>query len=144
MVSQLSSEFLFRSFACRMLRKAFYKKTRRGKVVKIVHEKYLRSDVECGYLCGAVVDAESLKEAVKGTAKHLLVVIDTNVALRQIDILEFDNLLLSLVVVPQTVLQELRNLNLSVYRRVVALLKSDTRSFIFYPNELSVTTASQR
>lgn len=127
-----------------MLRKAFYKKTRKGKVVRIVHEKYLRSDVECGYLCGNVVDVESLRAAVKGTNHHLLIVVDTNVALRQIDILEFDNSLLSMVVIPQTVLQELRNLNLSIYRRIVALLKSDTRSFIFYPNELSVTTASLR
>ena len=127
-----------------MLRKAFYKKTRKGKVVKIVHEKYLRSDAECGYLCGSVVDSESLRAAVTATSHRLLIVVDTNVALRQIDILEFDNSLLSLVVIPQTVLQELRNLNLSVYRRVVALLKSDTRSFIFYPNELSVNTASVR
>ena len=32
--------------------KVFLKKTRKGKVIKIVREKYLREDVDFGYLFG--------------------------------------------------------------------------------------------
>lgn len=34
------------------LSKVFMKKTRKGKVIKLVREKYLREDIECGYLFG--------------------------------------------------------------------------------------------
>ena len=41
-------------------------------------------------------------------------------------------------------MQELKHLNLSVYRRVLSLMKNDTRSYIFFPNELCVETCLQR
>ncbi len=125
-------------------RKAFYKKTRKGKVIKIVQEKYLRHDVECGYLVGNIVSADTLREAVAQSSQKQLLVIDTNIALHQIDILEYICPVISMIVVPQTVLQELRHLNLSVYRRIVAILKDESRSFIFYPNEISVATTVLR
>lgn len=34
------------------LSKVFVKKTRKGKVIKLVREKYLRDDIGCGYLFG--------------------------------------------------------------------------------------------
>lgn len=125
-------------------RKAFYKKTRKGKVIKIVQEKYLRHDVECGYLVGNIISADALQQAVANSEHKQLLIIDTNIALHQIDILEFKCDAISMVVVPQTVLQELRHLNLSIYRRVVAILKDVSRSFIFYPNEISVATTILR
>jgi hypothetical protein len=40
--------------------------------------------------------------------------------------------------------QELKHLNLSVYKRIGNLLKDDSRSYIFYPNECSSETAVLR
>eukprot|EP00602_Paraphysomonas_sp_CaronLab_P006700 CAMPEP_0185034340 /NCGR_PEP_ID=MMETSP1103-20130426/24109_1 /TAXON_ID=36769 /ORGANISM="Paraphysomonas bandaiensis, Strain Caron Lab Isolate" /LENGTH=1005 /DNA_ID=CAMNT_0027570957 /DNA_START=192 /DNA_END=3209 /DNA_ORIENTATION=- len=72
----------------------------------------------------------------KAPHRHLLI-IDTNVAIHQIDVLEYNCPATSLVVVLQTVLQELRHSNLSVYRRMCALLQDNSRSYIFFPNEQS-------
>lgn len=58
--------------------------------------------------------------------------------------LEHDCPATSFIVLLQTVLQELRHLNLAAYRRVFALLRDENRSFIFYPNELSTDTATSR
>ena len=48
------------------------------------------------------------------------------------------------MIILQTVLQELRHLNLSVYRRMIALMKDETRQFIFFPNELTESTSLMR
>ena len=60
--------------------------------------------------------------------------------MHQIDFLEYNCPDISLIVILQTVLQELRNLNISVYKRLLTLLNDEKRSFIFYPNELSSET----
>jgi hypothetical protein len=148
--------------------KCFYKKTRkRGKVVKIVEEKYYRSDIDCGYLfsnlntndhddddevmdvsassssidANSGISVDSLKQMVHHAAHKQLLLIDTNIALHQIDVLEYNCSATALVVVLQTVLQELKHLNTSVYRRMLELMKTPTKSFIFYPNEASYHTA---
>jgi len=71
--------------------KTFVKKTKRGNIIKVVREHYLRDDLSCGsLLCdkcpniapaklGALQKAESSAE----TKPHYLV-IDTNVALHQV------------------------------------------------------------
>ena len=41
------------------LSKVFVKKTRKGKVIKLVREKYLREDIGCGYLFGSCVSKVS-------------------------------------------------------------------------------------
>lgn len=41
-------------------------------------------------------------------------------------------------------LQELKHLNLSVFKRLESLLKDESRSYIFYPNEFSAETAVLR
>ena len=61
--------------------KAFVKKTKKGKVLKVVREHYLRDDI----WSGSPLDPECDKDAVKlsGTAAHYLVV-DTNIVLQQV------------------------------------------------------------
>lgn len=66
--------------------------------------------------------------------KHLLV-LDTNIAIHQIDVLEYKCPSTSFVVVLQTVLQEIQHLDVSIYRRICALLQDETKSYIFFPNE---------
>jgi exosome complex exonuclease DIS3/RRP44 len=123
---------------------AFYKRTRRGNVIKIVREQYLRSDIGYGYLKGHSISEKDLLVLVADAPHKTILVIDTNVALHQIDVLEHTCPATSLVVVLQTVMQEVKNLNVSVYRRLLTLIKDEVRSFIFFPNELSSDTVVLR
>ena len=125
-------------------KKCFFKRTRKGKIIKLTQEKYLRSDAGCGYLHGSQIESSDLRTLVAEAPHKQLLIIDTNIALHQIDILDHRCPATSLVVVLQTVLQELRHLNLSVYRRLETLIRDESKSFIFYPNELSATTSVLR
>lgn len=118
-----------------MQRTGFYKRTRKGKIIRLVHEKYLRSDVGCGYMNGRVLNEDNFRNLVEMAPHKHVLVIDTNVAFHQIDLLEFNCPATALVIVLQTVLQELKHLNLSGYRRITNLLKDENRSYIFFPNE---------
>lgn len=123
---------------------SFFKRTRKGKVVRLVKEQYLHDDIECGYYLGRQLSKQELRALVAQSPSKQLLVVDTNIALHQIDVLEHPCPATSLVVVLQTVLQELKHLNVSVYRRVLNLLKDEGKSFIFLPNELMVTTCVTR
>ena len=125
-------------------KKCFFKRTRKGKIIKLTQEKYLRSDTGCGYLHGCQIETNDLRSLVAEAPHKQLLIIDTNIALHQIDILDHRCPATSLVVVLQTVLQELRHLNLSVYRRLETLIRDESKSFIFYPNEMSATTSVLR
>lgn len=125
-------------------RKGYFRRTRRGKVVKIVQEKYIRNDLEYGFINGKSASREVLVYIVTQAPHKQLLLIDTNIALHQIDVLEYNCPATATIVVVQTVLQELKHLNLSVYRRVLALIKDQSRNFIFYPNEISSETAVLR
>ena len=61
--------------------KSFVKKTKKGKVLKVVREHYLRDDI----WSGSPLDPDCDQDAVKlsGTASHY-VVVDTNVVLQQV------------------------------------------------------------
>lgn len=61
--------------------RSFVKKTKKGKVLKVVREHYLRDDI----WSGSPLDPECDQDAVKlsGTASHYLVV-DTNIVLQQV------------------------------------------------------------
>lgn len=61
--------------------KSFVRKTRHGKVVKVVREHYLRDDIACGALFCATCDKSRAK--LRETARNIIV-IDTNVALHQV------------------------------------------------------------
>ncbi len=124
--------------------KVHYKKTRKGKVVQPVQMKYLRSDLECGVAGGKVVSADTLRDLVAQAPHSHLLIIDTNIALHQIDVLEYNSPSTSLIVIMQTVLQELKHLNNNVYTRIMELMKDSTRSFIIYANEVSAHTAINR
>lgn len=123
---------------------AFFKRTRKGKVIKLAKEKYLRSDIKCGYLRGALQSEKDLRSLVQVNSNKHICVVDTNICLHEIDVLEFRSSDPLVVVILQTVLQEVKNLNLSVYKRLSELLADETRFFIFYPNEVSSATMVER
>ena len=62
-------------------RKSFVKKTRKGQVLKVVREHYLRDDISSGSPLDPDCDAAAVK--LSATARHYLVV-DTNIVLQQV------------------------------------------------------------
>ncbi|MCO5565852.1 hypothetical protein L7F22_019527 [Adiantum nelumboides] len=148
----------------------FYKKTVRGKVQKIVRERYLRDDVHCGRanctLCptdsgpesvsrrnnqsteeGAGLQHEGTQMKISSTpGKHILI-LDTNVILHQMDLLESTvngNPALTNIVILQTVLDEVRHRSLPLLNRLQALIREPDRHWWIYWNDFSKSTATIR
>lgn len=124
--------------------KSFFRRTYRGNVVKSVQNSFLRDDLDLGFLHQSQLSKTGLVRLLGETNKNSLVVIDTNVALHHIDFLEYPSIASSMIVIPQTVLSELKKLNLSIQRRLLSLLRNEQRSFIFFPNEMCVGTWCKR
>ena len=125
-------------------RRVFFRRSRKGKVVRVVDDKYLRSDVGAGYHCGVAISPQQLQDFLQMTPDKELLVIDTNIALHEIDVLEFKCPATACVAVPQTVLQELRHLNLSVFHRLKALITNTELRYVFFPNEVCEATSVRR
>jgi hypothetical protein len=70
--------------------KAFFKRTRKGKVIRVFQEKYLRDDVNYGHLLGQEVTQEHIQSLVGDALHKQLLVLDTNVAVHQLDVLEHE------------------------------------------------------
>ncbi|KAG8073299.1 hypothetical protein GUJ93_ZPchr0006g45558 [Zizania palustris] len=110
--------------------KTFVKKTKAGRVQKVVREHYLRDDIPCGAAsCSACAAVE---HPLAADAAAILVV-DTNVVLHQIDLLE--NPAIEDVVLLSVVLDEVKNKNLSVFNRIKALCSNKARRFFVFTNE---------
>ncbi|KAF8344715.1 hypothetical protein F5887DRAFT_250455 [Amanita rubescens] len=133
----------------------FFKKTARGKVIKVLRERYLRDDVGCGTrgcaickgLAGmngelALLPSEGDKSHPLFPEGHFLLP-DTNIFLSQMDLLE-STLFSPPIILLQTVLEEVRHRSLPLYNRLKALAKSDDkRVWVFY-NEYRLETAVVR
>lgn len=133
--------------------KKFLKKTKKGRVVKILRERYLRSDIPCGYeACSecssypgykAVLPVEGARGHGKFTSKagHWLV-IDTNIVLHQIDVLE--SLPADIpIILPSTTLAETRHRSLPLYNRLQSLLADEDRKVWIFWNEERRETATK-
>ncbi|KAJ4963256.1 hypothetical protein NE237_023195 [Protea cynaroides] len=110
--------------------KSFVRKTKQGKVIKVVREHYLRDDIYCGASICNVCDSSVAR--LSSSASKILI-FDTNVVLNQIDLLE--NPAIDDVVVLSVVLEEVKNKNLSVYNRMRALCSNSLRKFFVFSNE---------
>lgn len=132
-------------------------RSRNGNASKIVREHYLRDDIPCSskvcercaqyYTAGpsGEIPHAILSESpllLEGVGKHY-VVIDTNIVLNAIDILENDKVFYD-VIVPQTVLNEVRNQSYPIYMRLRALTKNEDKRFIVFHNEFKSSTFLQR
>lgn len=124
--------------------KCFYRKTRRGSVVKIINDKYLNNNLEYGTLHGNKVFPDALRRLVDEAPHNHILILDSNILIHQIDLLEHKCPGTAYVVLCQTVLQEVKHRNLSVFRRACSLLSDSTRSFIFFPNEVAQETERHR
>ncbi len=94
--------------------RVFHRLTRRGKILKVVREHYLRDDISCGAstcpLCSQFEGAAS-EDATLLSDKPFrgqYVILDTNTVLHQMDVLEEDVDALRDVIVLQTVMEEVR------------------------------------
>jgi exosome complex exonuclease DIS3/RRP44 len=129
-------------------RSSFYRKNRKGKVLKLVRESYLRDDLGFGYRLGSRLSIEDVKELLRVGEQKSLLVLDTNVALQEIDLLEYDSektkSAFSVVVVLETVLKEVKHLNVSAYRRLKGLLEREDKTFVFFPNEVATATRVEK
>jgi hypothetical protein len=122
----------------------YFKKTKRSKVLMFTKEKYLRSDIELGYRNGLSISLDNLNKVVANSLNQHILIVDTNICLHEIDILEFKFSSILVVVILQTVLQELLHRNLSCYKRILALLADENRCFIFFPNEFFLSTQEKQ
>ncbi|KDN52615.1 RNB-domain-containing protein [Tilletiaria anomala UBC 951] len=151
----------------------FQRKTAKGKVLRVVRERYLRSDLGCGHpacascaghhaqLAAAVRSSESrslpLLQPASHGHRHLL--IDTNVVLHQIDLLEAtlkpsaasssskaprETPAITSVILLQTVLDEVRHRSLPLFNRLQALIREPERNYWVYWNDFSEATAIAR
>ncbi|KAI9354526.1 hypothetical protein DFJ73DRAFT_624014 [Zopfochytrium polystomum] len=138
--------------------KSFVRKTRKGAVVKVVKEHYLRDDIYCGAIVcrqcpqklngpvlekkpASLVTAPIAQGKLKPSTPHYLVP-DTNVLFHQIDLIEheaFKN-----VIILQTVLQELRHRSQQIYARARALVAEPTRRVWVFSNEFHRDTYIER
>ncbi|KAK9713411.1 hypothetical protein RND81_06G025500 [Saponaria officinalis] len=110
--------------------KTFSKKTRGGKVQKIVREHYLRDDIYCGAPFCKSCDASVSRLSADAST---ILVVDTNVVLNQIDLLE--KTAIDDVVVLSVVLDEVQNKNKSVYKRLRDICSNPSRKFYVFSNE---------
>ena len=88
---------------------SWLRRTRQNKIRKVVREVYLRDDI--------------VPESFEGADQVL--VLDTNIVLHQIDLIAEDECV-NHVVVPYTVLQEVRHRNMGIYARLRALCRVET------------------
>ncbi|MFT7817935.1 exosome complex exonuclease RRP44 isoform X1 [Arapaima gigas] len=119
--------------------KTFVKKTRSGRVMKVVREHYLRDDIWCGSeLCAecgqetSVLQRDAYRESSLCASPHYIIP-DTNVVLRQIDILE--DPVINNVIILQTVLQEVRHRSAPVYKRIKDVIHNASKHFYTFTNE---------
>lgn len=142
-----------------MAHKVFVRSNKHGSATKVVREQYLRTDIACSSrVCGecylhSITNADGtsippvLSESPHSTTKRgpHYVVIDTNIALRAIDLLEHRSAFYD-VIVPQTVLDETRNKSLPVYNRLRALTngRGEEKRFYVFHNGFHMDTYVQR
>ncbi|KAG8690408.1 exosome catalytic subunit dis3 [Ceratobasidium sp. 423] len=131
----------------------FYKKTARGKVLKVLRERYVRDDIQCGVekceLCYSFAEGDKSPLPSTGDLTHSqfpaghFIIPDTNVFLHQMDLIE-SPLFAPPIIILQTVIDEVRHRSLPLHSRLKGLVASeDKRIYVFY-NEFHAQTAVVR
>ena len=135
-------------------------RSRNGGAQKVVREHYLRRDIPCLSKvcdkCSEIIVPNAVGEFPKfvlsespqeleDLGKHY-VVVDANIILQSIDLLENPKCFFD-VIVPQIVLDEVRNKSYPIYTRIRALCRDsedDVKRFIVFHNEFSEYTYIDR
>ncbi|XP_033115744.1 exosome complex exonuclease RRP44-like [Anneissia japonica] len=128
--------------------KSFVKKTRKGGVIKVVREHYLRDDIWCGSkLCCSCGQDDPCLEARPSIDSDLVkyphyLLLDTNVLLHQVDILEDD--LIKNVIILQTVQKEVKHRSLPAHKRIRDIIANKEKKFYVFTNEHHKDTFIER
>ncbi|XP_033754703.1 exosome complex exonuclease RRP44-like [Pecten maximus] len=130
--------------------KTFVKKTKRGKILKIVREHYLRDDISCGsescQICDPFDFGQPLSSEPENKSRLCLtphyIIPDTNVVFDQMDVLE-DNVVQNVVIL-QTVLDEVRHRSSPGYKRLKSMLANPSKHFFTFCNEFNKHTYVER
>ncbi|XP_015781646.1 exosome complex exonuclease RRP44-like [Tetranychus urticae] len=117
--------------------RSFYLKTKRGAIVKIVREYYLRNDIPCGLECSTCpitdcstkLSRKSRAQINKLIPKAHLIVPDVNVLNNQLDVIESSTFGDELILL-KTDLNEIRSTNLSLFKRLMDV-KGKKNIFLF-------------
>lgn len=138
--------------------KVFVRTAKSGNATKLYREQYLRTDIPCSSklctICPLATEPNadgSIKPPVlskdpSSTTKRgpHYVVIDTNIALKAIDILELKSAFYD-IIIPQVVLDEVRNRSLPIYTRLRTIARdSDEKRFYVFHNEFRKETHAIR
>lgn len=128
--------------------KTFLKKTKKGSVIQVVREHYLRDDVWCGiqgctscHQDDPTLPSTPLIESDICPYPHYLVP-DTNIVLHEIDFLE--DPAIKNVIVLQIVLDEVKHRNLSTYQRLRDVIANRAKHFYVFANEHRKETYVER
>ncbi|KYQ92675.1 putative exoribonuclease [Tieghemostelium lacteum] len=135
------------------LNKFYYRTTKKGNVIKVVNEIYLRDDIPCGHeqceICLSKYKERTNSEdraissgEISSMSANQIYILDTNVILHQIDLLEDPSL--KNIVILSTVLNEVKSQNRSIYNRIKEVIKDISRQFYVYANEYSQYTSITR
>ncbi|XP_073988911.1 exosome complex exonuclease RRP44-like protein Dis3 [Rhodnius prolixus] len=124
-----------------LTKRIFYRQTKRGNILKIVREHYLRDDIWCGskacFTCKAKNKEKVLDEVPKSKSKVVsgdhYIFLDTNAVLDQIDALEEP--FLTNVIILQTVLEEVKHRSSTIYKRLREIINDSNRKFYVFVNE---------
>ena len=118
---------------------SFTRRSRRGRILRVVREVYVRDDLPCG-----MDDDSSVGQLSPSPYNNQYLLLDTNVVLHQMDLLETDVPPLCNVIVPGTVLEEVRRRSGAAAKRLAALLASPGRRFVAFANQHHSETYSER
>ncbi|KAF4596181.1 exosome catalytic subunit dis3 [Pleurotus pulmonarius] len=138
----------------------FFRKTARGKVIKVLRERYLRTDVSCGVqYCSSCSQLDHFSEGPSkspseplpqfGDKSHIsfpdghFVLPDSNIFLAQMDLLE-SSLFRAPIIVLQTVMEEIRHRSLPLFNRLRTLIHGDEKKIWVFYNEFRSETAVVR
>jgi len=98
-----------------MLKQKKFHFAARSGLKKISQEHYLRTDIPCGLpTCPHTIPAPTL------ASQQQILIPDTNILLSQIDVLLHEDV--KNIVILQTVLQECKNLDIAIWKRVNMVL----------------------
>ncbi len=128
--------------------KTFVRKTKKGGILKVVREHYLRDDVWCGVKgCTTCRQQDPTLDSSPHTDSNIcpwphFILPDTNVLLHQIDFLE--DAAITNVILLQVVLQEAKHRNLGVYRRARDIVGNPGKRFYVFGNEHHKETYIER
>ncbi|KAF1744980.1 hypothetical protein MXB_495 [Myxobolus squamalis] len=117
------------------------KKTRAGNVFKEVKDRYLRKEIPCGVLgCAAcknypnneILDPNNNGSSCIFPTSHFLIP-ESSVLIKQIDLFENDQI--NNIIILQTILNQIRQLDAGVYKRLQAALNISEKCIYVFNNE---------